>query len=99
MKSKRLSSVEKGGVEWIDRRQSSYYSHIANHRASQWTSRTAYTTQLALKESIVPLILVTILFFIWGFVGGLGEVLNKKFQNALSLSKLESTGLQISFFA
>jgi len=100
MKSKRLSSVEKGGVEWVDRRQSSYYSSIATfHKASQWTSTTAHTTQLTLKESVVPLVLVTILFFIWGFVGGLGEVLNRKFQNVLSLSKLESTGLQISFFA
>lgn len=101
MKSKRLSSVEKGSVEWTERRQSSYYSSIANsHKASQWTSTTAHTTtQLTLKESIIPLVLVTILFFIWGFVGGLGEVLNKKFQNVLSLSKLESTGLQISFYA
>lgn len=42
--------------------------------------------------------LVTILFFLWGFAYGLLDVLNKHFQNVLGLTKLESTGLQVAYF-
>lgn len=39
-------------------------------------------------------ILVTSLFFLWGFAYGLLDVLNKHFQNILGITKLQSTGLQ-----
>lgn len=100
MKSSRLSSIEKAGSEWIERRKSSFYNGVAAWRkASQWTTTTNFTTELTVRESIMPLVLVTLLFCIWGFIGGLGEVLNKKFQTTMQLSKLQSTGLQISFLA
>lgn len=43
-------------------------------------------------------ILVTSLFFLWGFAYGLLDVLNKHFQTVLGITKLESTGLQIAYF-
>jgi hypothetical protein len=38
------------------------------------------------------------LFFLWGFAYGLLDVLNKKFQTVLGVTKLESTGLQVMYF-
>ncbi|KXS11378.1 MFS general substrate transporter [Gonapodya prolifera JEL478] len=43
-------------------------------------------------------ILVTSLFFLWGFAYGLLDVLNKHFQNVLGISKIQSTGLQVAYF-
>ncbi|KAJ9126377.1 hypothetical protein QFC24_002115 [Naganishia onofrii] len=43
-------------------------------------------------------ILVTSLFFLWGFAYGLLDVLNKHFQNTLNVTKLQSTGLQVAYF-
>jgi MFS transporter, FHS family, L-fucose permease len=43
-----------------------------------------------------PLFLITLLFFLWGFSYGLLDVLNKHFQTVLGISKLQSTGLQVS---
>lgn len=53
---------------------------------------------LTVKQSIVPVGLVTILFFLWGFAYGLLDVLNAHFQVALNISKGESGGLQAAYF-
>ena len=50
------------------------------------------------RKALYPLILVTLLFFIWGFAYGLLDVLNKHFQDVLHLTKLQSTGLQVAYF-
>jgi MFS transporter, FHS family, L-fucose permease len=50
------------------------------------------------RERWICLILVTPLFFLWGFALGLLDVLNKHFQNVLGITKLQSTGLQIATF-
>jgi hypothetical protein len=50
------------------------------------------------RKALFPLALVTTLFFLWGFVYGLLDVLNKHFQEVLGLTKLESTGLQVAHF-
>ncbi|KAG0558731.1 hypothetical protein KC19_10G049500 [Ceratodon purpureus] len=50
------------------------------------------------KKTLFPLVLVTVLFFLWGFAYGLLDVLNKHFQNVLGLTKLQSTGLQVAYF-
>lgn len=50
------------------------------------------------REHLWPFILVTTLFFLWGFAYGLLDVLNKDFQNNLHITKLESTGLQVAYF-
>ncbi len=53
---------------------------------------------LTLRQSIVPVTLVTILFFLWGFAYGLLDVLNSRFQVALHITQGESSGLQASYF-
>ncbi|KAK2606824.1 hypothetical protein N8I77_005549 [Diaporthe amygdali] len=54
--------------------------------------------ELTLKESLFPICLVTILFFLWGFSYGLLDTLNKHFQNTLNISKARSSGLQAAYF-
>lgn len=54
--------------------------------------------ELTLKESLYPICLVTILFFLWGFSYGLLDTLNKHFQNTLGISKARSSGLQAAYF-
>ena len=50
------------------------------------------------KDRYTGLVLVTTLFFLWGFAYGLLDVLNKHFQNVLGITKLQSTGLQVAYF-
>jgi MFS transporter, FHS family, L-fucose permease len=47
---------------------------------------------------LVPLILVTSLFFLWGLAYGLLDVLNKHFQEVLNITKQRSTLLQAAYF-
>lgn len=50
------------------------------------------------KSYIVPIILITSLFFLWGFAYGLLDVLNKHFQDVLGVTRLQSTLLQVAYF-
>ncbi|KAF4776578.1 glucose/galactose transporter [Colletotrichum scovillei] len=54
--------------------------------------------ELTLKESLFPIILVTILFFLWGFSYGLLDTLNKHFQDTLHITRARSSGLQAAYF-
>jgi MFS transporter, FHS family, L-fucose permease len=47
---------------------------------------------------LIPFILVTSLFLLWGFAHGLLDVLNKHFQNILHVSKAESGFVQFSLY-
>jgi len=47
---------------------------------------------------LVPLILVTSLFFLWGVAYGLLDVLNKHFQETLNITRQRSTLLQGAYF-
>jgi FHS family L-fucose permease-like MFS transporter len=47
---------------------------------------------------LLPLILVTSLFFLWGLAYGLLDVLNKHFQEVLNVTKQRSTLLQAAYF-
>lgn len=47
---------------------------------------------------LLPVILVTSLFFLWGFAYGLLDVLNKHFQETLNITKQRSTLLQAAYF-
>ena len=47
---------------------------------------------------LLPLILVTSLFFLWGLAYGLLDVLNKHFQELLNITKTRSTLLQGAYF-
>ncbi|KAG9237918.1 putative L-fucose-proton symporter [Amylocarpus encephaloides] len=54
--------------------------------------------EITLKQSILPVSLVTVLFFMWGFAYGLLDVLNAHFQVTLSISQGQSGGLQGAYF-
>ncbi|KJZ73115.1 hypothetical protein HIM_07499 [Hirsutella minnesotensis 3608] len=54
--------------------------------------------RLTLRESIFPIALVTVLFFLWGFSYGLLDTLNKHFQNVLHIDRARSSGLQAAYF-
>ncbi|PGH13520.1 hypothetical protein AJ80_06270 [Polytolypa hystricis UAMH7299] len=53
---------------------------------------------LTLRQSLIPNLLVTILFFLWGFAYGLLDVLNSHFQQALDITASKSSGLQAAYF-
>lgn len=53
---------------------------------------------LTVRQSIYPVCLVTVLFFMWGFAYGLLDVLNAKFQTALNITAAEAGGLQGAYF-
>src|SRR6185312_10257502 len=50
------------------------------------------------SKYLFPLILITSLFFLWGFAYGLLDVLNKHFQETLNITKTRSTLLQGAYF-
>lgn len=50
------------------------------------------------QNYLFPFILVTCLFFMWGFAHSLLDVLNKHFQNSLHLTKTESALVQASAY-
>ncbi|KAK7413625.1 hypothetical protein QQX98_007488 [Neonectria punicea] len=54
--------------------------------------------ELTLRESIWPIVLVTTLFFLWGFSYGLLDTLNKHFQVTLNITRARSAGLQAAYF-
>lgn len=58
-------------------------------------SRTAKRIRL---KSNIPFILVTSLFFLWGFAHSLLDVLNKHFQEILGISKAQSGLVQVAVY-
>lgn len=50
------------------------------------------------KNYLVPFLLITSLFFLWGFAHALLDVLNKHFQNVLGLSKSQSGFVQAAVY-
>lgn len=60
--------------------------------------RQASHSTITLRQSIFPVSLVTVLFFLWGFAYGLLDVLNAKFQTALNITAAKAGGLQASYF-
>ena len=55
--------------------------------------------QVTTRESVFPITMVTILFFIWGFEYGLLDVLNAQFQRAASMDAVQSTSIHSAYFA
>lgn len=50
------------------------------------------------KNYLIPFILITSLFFLWGFAHALLDVLNKHFQNVLGVSKSQSGLVQAAVY-
>ncbi|MBQ8009907.1 MAG: sugar MFS transporter [Bacteroidaceae bacterium] len=55
-------------------------------------------TKLVKREYWLPFILVTSLFFIWGFARSIMDVLNKHYQTELDITISQSTAIQGVFF-
>ncbi|KAK5278407.1 hypothetical protein LTR16_008648, partial [Cryomyces antarcticus] len=81
-------------------RRPSAVEAMANNRRRKSVSDKVVTgaAQITTRQSMVPVALVTILFFMWGFAYGLLDVLNKHFQEVLNISRAESSGLQGAYF-
>ncbi|KAM0563118.1 hypothetical protein ACHAPJ_001968 [Fusarium lateritium] len=60
--------------------------------------RVTKAADLGLRESIWPIALVTVLFFLWGFSYGLLDTLNRHFQVTLHIDRARSAGLQAAYF-
>ena len=61
-------------------------------------STTLTTSTNSRSNYLLPIILVTSLFFLWGLAYGLLDVLNKHFQETLNINKQRSTLLQAAYF-
>lgn len=55
--------------------------------------------KLTTKEFLVPFILITSLFFLWGLAHGMLDTLNKHFQEILHISKFKSGLIQFSVYS
>ena len=54
--------------------------------------------QLTDKKYAIPFLLITVLFFLWGFSRAILDVLNKHFQNALDISITQSALIQVTTY-
>jgi FHS family L-fucose permease-like MFS transporter len=55
-------------------------------------------TPLTSKQYLLPFVLVTSLFFLWGFARAILDVLNKHFQNALDITITQSSLIQVTTY-
>ena len=55
-------------------------------------------TKITDKRYLVPFVLITSLFFLWGFARAILDVLNKHFQNALHISITHSALIQVTTY-
>lgn len=55
-------------------------------------------SKLTTKEYLVPFILITSLFFLWGFARAILDVLNKHFQNELHITITQSSLIQVTTY-
>jgi len=62
------------------------------------SSATARSTSAPQGNTTLAFALVTSLFFLWGFAISMLDVLNKKFQVVLNLTKSESAWVQVVTF-
>ena len=81
-----------------DRRPSA--ADALRHKRDKKVSNRQVTgaSQLTLRQSIVPVALVTTLFFCWGFAYGLLDVLNIHFQTVLGVTAAQGGGLSGAYF-
>lgn len=55
-------------------------------------------TPLTSRQYLLPFVLVTSLFFLWGFARAILDVLNKHFQNALNITITQSSLIQVTTY-
>ncbi|KAG9228517.1 putative L-fucose-proton symporter [Amylocarpus encephaloides] len=86
--------------EVLDQRRRSAVPAMNYNTPKQSVSNCGLTgaSALTVRQSIYPIALVTLLFFLWGFAYGLLDVLNAKFQIALNITAAKAGGLQGAYF-
>ncbi|KAH6659348.1 glucose/galactose transporter [Truncatella angustata] len=90
-------SEEPTATEVNNQRRPSVTEATGDHRNVSNKGLTG-ASALTVRQSIYPITLVTILFFLWGFAYGLLDVLNAKFQTALDITAAKAGGLQGAYF-
>lgn len=55
-------------------------------------------TTLTNRQYFVPFVLITSLFFLWGFARAILDLLNKHFQNTLDISITQSSFIQVTTY-
>lgn len=85
-------------INTSDRRPSAADAMSNQHRKSVANKGLTGASALTVRQSILPVCLVTILFFLWGFAYGLLDVLNAKFQTSLNITAAKAGGLQGAYF-
>ena len=55
-------------------------------------------TKLTERRYLVPFVLITTLFFLWGFARAILDVLNKHFQDELHISITQSAFIQVTTY-
>lgn len=55
--------------------------------------------QMNVRESIFPIAMVTVLFFIWGFEYGLLDVLNQQFQRVAHMTPGQTSSIHSAYYA
>jgi fucose permease len=62
------------------------------------TGRTKNITLRSVRESVYPVLMVTFLFFIWGFAYGFLDVLNSRFQEVARMSDWQTVGQHSAYY-
>lgn len=94
-----MGQNELGRDEVLSQRQPSVAEAMQNQgRRTVANKGLTGASALTVKQSIVPVTLVTTLFFMWGFAYGLLDVLNAKFQTSLNITAAKAGGLQGAYF-
>jgi FHS family L-fucose permease-like MFS transporter len=62
------------------------------------TTPSVYSQKLVTQGFLIPFILITSLFFLWGIAHGMLDTLNKHFQDMLHMSKAQSGMIQFSVY-
>lgn len=93
------SHLEPSTDEVLTQRQPSVAEALRNQgRRSVANKGLTGASALTVRQSLFPVSLVTLLFFLWGFAYGLLDVLNAKFQTALNITAAKAGGLQGAYF-
>ncbi|EXJ53537.1 MFS transporter, FHS family, L-fucose permease [Cladophialophora psammophila CBS 110553] len=82
----------------VERQPSNAEAMASQQRKSVANRGLTGASALTVRQSIFPITLVTILFFLWGFAYGLLDVLNAKFQTSLNITAAKAGGLQGAYF-
>ena len=86
------------GTDHVENLPSNVDAMNQPHRKSVSNKGVTGASALTVKQSLYPIALVTILFFLWGFAYGLLDVLNAKFQTSLNITAARAGGLQGAYF-